>query len=219
MRPDCTLQQLARGYISFNHLQQEGKEDGCNNPFKPASTNLILLLGNWDLFLLACTIQNPEELAREKMSMRQAKWGAQIFKEWQSYLLHMSNYILLVKMAWRSGRWSGSRVKCSLGKAGKVMKLMGLQSCCSSAWSWLWEGLIGFLHFLLRFRNVLEREFCLKMRGNTFRSAKLPPAFWDAAIREPCLLPSLRFLCNQAPQVGWWPTWGHGSSHEIGASC
>lgn len=39
MRPDCTLQQLARGYISFSHLQQEGKEEGCNNPLKPANTS------------------------------------------------------------------------------------------------------------------------------------------------------------------------------------
>lgn len=37
MRPDCILQQLARGCISFSHLQQEGKENGCNNPLKPAN--------------------------------------------------------------------------------------------------------------------------------------------------------------------------------------
>lgn len=145
MRSDGTLQQLARGYISFSHLQQEGKEDEYNNPLKPANTSHKPSPCFWTIK----TLSFPPTLSKTQKNwpgrncqwdIWGAKWGAQIFKKWQNHLLHVSNYILLVKMTWRSGSCSGSRVQCSLGKAGKAMELMGLQSCCSSAWGWLWEG-------------------------------------------------------------------------------
>lgn len=144
MRPDCTLQQLARGYISFSHLLliSPGEEGGCNNPLKPPNTTHKPSPCFWTIKTLSCqpvpykTQKNwPGGNVNETSQMR-----AQIFTEWQKHLFHMSNSILLVKMAWRKGSWSGSRVQCSLGKAGKVMRLKGLQSCCSSAWGCLWEG-------------------------------------------------------------------------------
>lgn len=73
MRPDCTVQQLARGYISFSHLQQKGKEERCNNPLKPANTSPLLAFGQSRPFTSSLHPTNPRRTGQGEMAMRQAK--------------------------------------------------------------------------------------------------------------------------------------------------
>lgn len=183
MRMDCILQQLVRGYISFSHLQEEGEKDGCNHPLQTQATSLHLAFGESRPFPASLHHTKLRRTGQGEMSMRQTKWGAQISKEWQKYFLHMSNYILLVKMAWRTGSWSGSRVQCRERDETKGAANL-LQQCMRQSLGR--EGLIASLHFLFRSRNApLEREFCFITIGNIFGSVncQLPPAFWGAAMQ------------------------------------
>lgn len=95
MRPDCILQQLARGCISSRKVRRMGAITHSNLQTKATSPHVAF--GQLRPFPSSLHYAKSRT-GQGEMSMRQAKWGAQIFKEWQNYLLHMSNSILLVKM-------------------------------------------------------------------------------------------------------------------------